>query len=593
MSRESNPKAGPGVTRRAFLAGGAALGLAAAAGRLNAAPQANPARLRAAHRWVTREFKPSTLSTDEQMQEMAFFINASRPFRGQRIFVVSEDIPTHVYESRILARAFYDLTGIRVQHDVIREGELVRRLLKQMRTGRNFYDAYVNDSDFIGTHYRYETATPLNHWMNGDGGDFTLPTLDVDDFIGKAFTTAPNGDLYQLPDTQFATLYWFRHDWFSRRDLQDAFHQRYGYELGVPVNWKAYEDIADFFTNHVKQIDGERVYGHMDYAGRSPALGWRMHDSWLAMAGAGSPGLPNGRPVNDWGIRVEDCHAVGSSVARGGATNSPAAVYALRKYLEWVSKYAPPEAMNMNFRSAGPVPGQGHIAQQVFWYSAFVSDLLKPGLPVMNADGTPKWRVAPAPHGVYWEPGMKEGYQDCSSWTLLNSTPVKQRQAAWLYAQFTTCKSVALKKLLAGYTPIRESVLNSEALKQVTPQPGGLFDFYRSPERHKYTPTGSGVPDYSRLAQLWWTRIASARTGQGTPQEVMDNLAESQDAMLARLGQYERMKRCEPRLNDAIDPQIWLDRPGAPKPKLADEEGSGKTVAYPELLKSWRGHERS
>jgi len=25
----------------------------------------------------------------------------------------------------------------------------------------------------------------------------------------------------------------------------------------VPVNWSAYEDIADFFTNHVKEIDGK------------------------------------------------------------------------------------------------------------------------------------------------------------------------------------------------------------------------------------------------------------------------------------------------------------------------------------------------
>lgn len=68
----------------------------------------------------------------------------------------------------------------------------------------------------------------------------------------------------------------------------------------------------------------------------------------------------------------------------------------------------------------------------------------------------------------------------------------------------------------------------------------------------------------------------------------MDDLAEAQDTKLAKIGSSKTMERCEPRLNDAIDPQIWLDRPGAPKPKLADEEGQGKTVAYAELLKSWR-----
>jgi hypothetical protein len=37
--------------------------------------------------------------------------------------------------------------------------------------------------------------------------------------------------------------------------------------------------------------------------------------------------------------------------------------------------------------TSGAVPGQGHIAQQFFWYSAFTHALSKPGLPVMNADG--------------------------------------------------------------------------------------------------------------------------------------------------------------------------------------------------------------
>src|SRR3546814_5271953 len=73
-------------------------------------------------------------------------------------------------------------------------------------------------------------------------------------------------------------------DWFDREDLQAQFKELYGYDLGVPVNWSAYEDIAEFFTEHVKEIDGVRVYGHMDYGKRAPDLGWRMTDAWLSMA---------------------------------------------------------------------------------------------------------------------------------------------------------------------------------------------------------------------------------------------------------------------------------------------------------------------
>jgi glycerol transport system substrate-binding protein len=37
----------------------------------------------------------------------------------------------------------------------------------------------------------------------------------VDVLIGKSFGTGPDGKLYQLPDQQFANLYWFRYDWFT------------------------------------------------------------------------------------------------------------------------------------------------------------------------------------------------------------------------------------------------------------------------------------------------------------------------------------------------------------------------------------------
>ncbi|WP_204267797.1 hypothetical protein, partial [Citrobacter koseri] len=66
-----------------------------------------------------------------------------------------------------------------------------------MQSGRNVYDAWVNDSDLIGTHFRYQQAVPLTDWMTGEGKDVTLPTLDVDDFIGRSFTTGPDGKLYQ------------------------------------------------------------------------------------------------------------------------------------------------------------------------------------------------------------------------------------------------------------------------------------------------------------------------------------------------------------------------------------------------------------
>src|SRR5919112_1497629 len=443
-----------------------------------------------ARRWVDSEFQPSTLSKEEQMKEMEWFVNAAKPFAGMEINVVSETITTHEYEARTLARAFSEITGIKLTHDLIQEGDVVEKIQTQMQSGRNIYDAWVNDSDLIGTHFRYKQAVALDDWMAGEGKDVTNPNLDVKDFIGRSFTMAPDGKMYQLPDQQFANLYWFRYDWFQRPDLKEKFKAKYGYDLGVPVNWSAYEDIAEFFTNDVKEIDGVKVYGHMDYGKKDPSLGWRFTDAWLSMAGNGDKGIPNGLPVDEWGIRMEGCRPVGSSVERGGDTNGPASVYAITKYLDWMKKYAPPQAAGMTFSESGPVPAQGNVAQQVFWYTAFTADMTKAGLPVVNADGTPKWRMAPRPKGPHLEKGMEKGHPDVGSWTFFKDHDPNRTAAAWLYAQFITAKTTSLKKSIVGLTFIRESDIWHQSFTDRAPKLGGLVEFYRSPARVQWTPTG-------------------------------------------------------------------------------------------------------
>jgi glycerol transport system substrate-binding protein len=550
-----------------------------------------------ARRWVGNEFQPSTLSRDDQLKEMEWFIKAAQPFKNLQINVLSETIPTHEYESKVLTKAFQEITGIKVNHQLLGEGEVVQAVQTQMQTNRNLYDAYINDSDLIGTHSRLQLAVNLTDWMKGEGKDVTLPSLDVDDFIGKSFTTGPDGKLWQLPDQQFANLYWFRYDWFKRPDLQARFKQQYGYDLGVPLNWSAYEDIAEFFSVHVKEIDGVRIYGHMDYGKRAPDLGWRMTDAWLSMAGASSKGLPNGRPIDEWGIRMEEgsCNPSGASVSRGGETNGPASVYAIRMWDEWLRKYAPPGAADYDFYQSLPALSQGNVAQQVFWYTAFTAEMVKPkaqGNNTVDNNGNPLWRMAPSPKGSYWEEGMKLGYQDAGSWTLFKSTPLNRRKAAWLYAQFTVSKTVSLKKSHVGLTIIRDSDIRHKSFSDRAPKLGGLVEFYRSPDRVRWSPTGVNVPDYPKLAQLWWQQIGDVNSGAFTPQQAMDRLAKEMDVVMARMEEADKKAKvyggCGPRLNAEKDPSEWLGKPNGPKAKLSNEKPKGETIDYDELIKRWK-----
>jgi len=546
-----------------------------------------------AAQFIDLYFQESVLTQEEQMEELMWFVDAAEPFQGLDVNVLSENIPAHAFESETLAAVFSDLTGINVTHSLMGEGDVMEVISTEIQTRTSVYDGFVNDTDSIGGHQRGDYIYPISTLLESSP---TLPTLDLDDFIGLSFGTGSDGVIYQLPDQQFANLYWFRYDWFSDADIQAQFKDLYGYDLGVPVNWSAYEDIAVFFSTQVNgdgTIDGEKVYGHMDYGAKHFSLGWRFTDAWLSMAGNGDTVFdpetgdrtPNGIPVDEWGIRVENCSPVGSSVTRGGDTNGPASVYAVQKYLDWF-EYAPPGAQNINFDESATVVGEGNTAQQMFWYTVFTRATIDS--PAMSdANGDPVWRMAPSPHGAYWQDGHKLGYQDAGAWTFMAHADADKRDAAWLYAQFTVSKTVDLAKSIAGLSFIRDSTIQSDWFTENAGDYGGLIEFYRSPDRVNWTPTGTNVPDYPSMSAEWWQAIGSAAAGELTAQEALDQLATKQDEIMARLEASGSQPDCGVKLNEERDAQYWLDQPGAPYPKLANEKGTPETVPYDELVAGW------
>jgi glycerol transport system substrate-binding protein len=98
------------------------------------------------------------------------------------------------------------------------------------------------------------------------------------------------------------------------------------------------------------------------------------------------------------------------------------------------------------------------------------------------------------------------------------------------------------------------------------------------------------VPDYPKLAQLWWQQIGDVNSGAFTPQEAMDRLAGEMDTIMGRMQRADEANNtyggCGPRLNEPKDPSEWLGKGGA-KAKLENEKPQGETVNYDELVKRW------
>ena len=111
---------------------------------------------------------------------------------------------------------------------------------------------------------------------------------------------------------------------------------------------------------------------------------------------------------------------------------------------------------------------------------------------------------------------------------------------------------------------------------------GGIVTFYKSPVEFMWTDSGPNVPHYPLLAEQWWQNIATAVTGETTPEESLNNLAEAMDRIMGRL----ELAKYSPQLNEPRDPEYWLNQPGSPKPERPEEEPV--TVPYDDLIAEWR-----
>ena len=359
----------------------------------------------------------------------------------------------------------------------------------------------------------------------------------------------------------------------------------YGYELGVPLDWSAYEDIAEFFSVHVKEIDGVRIYGHMDYGKRAPDLGWRMTDAWLSMAGASSKGLPNGRPIDEWGIRMEEgsCNPSGASVSRGGETNGPASVYAIRKWDEWLRKFAPPGAADYDFYQSLPALSQGNVAQQIFWYTAFTAEMVKPkseGNNTIDKDGNLLWRMAPSPQGPVLGRGHEARLPGRRLVDAVQVDAARPAQGGLALCASSRCRRrVSLKKSHVGLTIIRDSDIRHASFTERAPKLGGLVEFYRSPDRVRWTPTGINVPDYPKLAQLWWQNIGDVNSGAFTPQQAMDRLAKEMDERDGAHGggrqEGEGLWRLRPAAQCREEPERMARQAERPEGQAREREAEG------------------
>ena len=96
------------------------------------------------------------------------------------------------------------------------------------------------------------------------------------------------------------------------------------------------------------------------------------------------------------------------------------------------------------------------------------------------------------------------------------------------------------------------------------------------------------MPDYPKLAQLWWQNVGRGGHRREDPAGGHGQSGQAAGRRPGPAGAAEIGGDCAPKLNPERDAQYWLDQPGAPAPKLADERGKPETLDYDRLIAQWK-----
>lgn len=161
-----------------------------------------------------------------------------------------------------LANDFTAQTGIKVTVETTPWSDFQTKAFTELNAHGDSYDMIVGDSQWLGA------GSEQGHWV--DLSDF-FKQHKLDQVMTpatvKGYAEYPpgSGKYWAIPLEGDANGWAYRKDWFEDPKEKEAFKAKYGYELGVPKDYKQVRDIAEFFTRPDQNKYGLAIYTQNKY----------------------------------------------------------------------------------------------------------------------------------------------------------------------------------------------------------------------------------------------------------------------------------------------------------------------------------------
>jgi multiple sugar transport system substrate-binding protein len=445
----------------------------------------------------------------------SFFAEAAKPYRGLVLRGLSENTPPSRYVRDVLAPAFEQVTGIKVELE-ISDNPHIEKIIE---SGGGPYDYVYVEQDVIYGYLDKAVLVNLTQTLQENprlrSPDFS--PIDFTEFI-DAFKDPSTGDLYGVPMEAFIKIYAYRKDLFEDPNIQAAFAAEYDYPLAPAVTFNQYRDNAAFFTQYGRQYDLE-LWGTAVQAAVGRTASFYEFFETIAPAFG----------VYNWGINPDNYKA---TVANGGGLDSARAKEALTFWTEML-QYAPPNATSSTWTEVVDAFASGQVAQ-AWLYGEYISELATDSSrsQVVNKVGV---ALPPTYPGVIEDATTGKGYvgyYDGAAFGLpINS---KNKEAALLWLQYLGQPAIQPEWAIASGRIVHLSTFDDPLVQAQDEKLDGYYTLMK--EQGQLFAGAPPFPFHASVRDVIMPFIDQAITGELTPEQALDQAAIAVDRELVRLG---------------------------------------------------------
>ena len=451
--------------------------------------------------------------------ETSILATLAKPYQGTVIHGISENTPASVYVKEVLAPAFEQETGIKVDVEVTTYYEMYTLPIQDMEAGTGIYDFIYIEQDFIYGYLDQGFLVNLTQALQ-ENPDLVLPDfkpIDFTSFINE-FKDPETGDLYGVPIEAFLKVYVYRTDLFEDPVIQKAFYEKYNYPLAPAITIDQYRDIAVFFTQYGQENNldlwGTTVQADVNH----PASVYEFLETIAPAFG-----------VYNWGINLDNYKA---TVANGGQLNSEQAKKALAFFVEML-QYAPPGATSSTWDEVNLTFASGRVAQGLIYGENAAWMATDPTR--SKIVGKVGVALPPTSPGVIEDALIGKGYlgyYDGGAFGVPYSS--KNREAALLWLQYLGQPAIQPEWATTSSRVVHLSTFDDPLVRSQDKKLNGYFILMK--EQGRLFAGAPPFPFHIAIRDIIAYFIRQAIRGELPPAEALDQAAAAVDEELIRLG---------------------------------------------------------